>query len=120
MKTSSAKAKGRRLQQYVAEKIKLTFSLPDSDVKSIPMGSQGADVWLSDNAQTKFPFAVECKAQEKINIWEAFFQAQEHANKHKVDLQTVRILRPIVVFTRNRDEVLCCIKFEDLLEILKR
>ena len=72
MKTASAKAKGRRLQQYVAMRIKATFTLPDTDVKSLPMGSQGTDVWLSEAAQKEFPFEVECKALEKVNIWSAF------------------------------------------------
>lgn len=83
------------------------------------MGATGADVWLSDAAQVKFPFAVECKAQERINIWESYLQAREHALTHNNKLFSTRVLSPIVVFTRNRDEVLCCIKFEDLLDILK-
>jgi hypothetical protein len=111
VKTASAKAKGRRLQQRVAEIIRSALSLPESDVKSIPMGSQGADIWLSGEALDKFPFAVECKAQEKINIWGAFEQADTHAEKIGG--------YPIVVFSRNHDEVLCCLRLEDLLGLLK-
>lgn len=114
MKTASAKAKGRRLQQIVASRIRAAFNLPESDVKSLPMGSQGADVWLSEEALKKFPFAVECKNQESINIWKAFVQAYVHAVKEKE-----RSLCPLVVFSRNRDEVLCCLRFEDLLELMK-
>jgi hypothetical protein len=107
MKTSSCKAKGRRLQQHVANRIKEYFFLPDNDVKSVPMGSQGADVWLSKTAKDLFPFDIECKAQEAINIWSAYEQAKTHGPT------------PLVVFTRNRSDVLCTLSFEDLLKILE-
>lgn len=106
MKTSSCKAKGRRLQQHVANRIKDHFFLPESDVKSLPMGAPGKDIWLSKEAYKFFPFSVECKAVEKISIWDAFKQAKSHGDD------------PLVVFTRNRSEVLCCLTFEDLLKIL--
>jgi hypothetical protein len=106
MRTASCKAKGRRLQQHVANRIKEHFFLPDSDVKSLPMGSQGADVWLSTTARALFPFSIECKAQEKLNIWGAYEQAKNHGPN------------PLVVFSRNRSEVLCTMSFEDLLKIL--
>jgi hypothetical protein len=107
MRTQSCKAKGRKLQQYVANKIKEHFFLPDADVKSLPMGSQGADVWLSTTARECFPFDIECKAQEKLNIWDAFKQAKEYGPN------------PLVVFTRNRSEVLCTLTFDNLLNILE-
>lgn len=107
MKTSSCKAKGRKLQQHVANRIKEHFFLPDSDVKSLPMGSQGADVWLSTTAREHFPFSIECKAQENIGIWAAYEQAKGHGPN------------PLVVFKRNRSEVLCVLSFEDLLKILE-
>ena len=106
MRPQSAKAKGRKLQQHVATRIKECFFLPDSDVKSLPMGSQGADVWLSRNARECFPFSIECKAQENISIWAAYEQAKGHGEN------------PLVVFKRNRSEVLCVLSFEDLLKIL--
>lgn len=107
MTPQSRKSKGRRLQQHVANRIKDTFFLSDKDVKSLPMGSQGADVWLSTFAFQHFPFSIECKAQEKISIWEAYEQASNHGP------------HPLVVFTRNRSEPLCVLSFEDLLHILK-
>ena len=107
MKTSSAKAKGRRLQQHVANRIKETFFLPDSDVKSLPMGAPGADVWLSKTARELIPFDIECKAHESISIWAAYEQAKKNGPN------------PLVVFTRNRAEVLCTLSFEDLLKILE-
>jgi hypothetical protein len=111
MRTQSAKAKGRRLQQEVASRIRAAFSLPEADVRSTSMGAQGEDVTLSYAARGVFPFAIECKNTESINIWKAFLQSEEHA--------AMTGLKPLVVFSRNRSEVLCTLKFDDLLELLK-
>jgi len=67
VKTSSAKAKGRRLQQKVRDLILETFSeLEEDDVRSTSMGAGGEDVQLSPLARRKFPFSVECKNVEKF------------------------------------------------------
>lgn len=107
MKTSSAKAKGRRLQQKVAKMIQEYYRLPLSDVKSLPMGAQGADIWLSQTAREQFPFAVECKNVEKINIWQAWEQAKINAD--------IENLCPLVAFSRNNEEVLVVLRLHDLL-----
>jgi hypothetical protein len=52
MKTSSAKAKGRRLQQQVAADIVRTFALEPDDVTSRPSSSPGTDILLSPKART--------------------------------------------------------------------
>jgi hypothetical protein len=110
MKTSSAKAKGRRLQQKVAAALRETFSLAERDCKSTPMGTQGEDVYLSSAAWEKFPFAIECKNTESINIWKAWAQAKTHAGT---------AANPMVIFSKNHEEILVTLKFETLLEHLK-
>ena len=110
MRPQSAKAKGRRLQQYVAQKISEAFDLPETDVKSLPMGSQGEDIWLSQKARERVPFSIECKNVEKLNIHKAFEQAKTNAHHGK----------PMVVHTKNRGELLATLRFDDLLELLKR
>ena len=62
MKTASAKAKGRILQQYIAKTIIAFFEeLEEDDVVSRPMGSGGVDIMLSPLAQKLFPVSVEAK-----------------------------------------------------------
>jgi hypothetical protein len=62
MKPSSAKAKGRVLQQHVSRRIVESFpELATDDVVSRPMGSGGVDLMMSPLAQKKFPISVECK-----------------------------------------------------------
>lgn len=71
IKTSSAKAKGRRLQQWVAQKIAELIGMEygkDCPVESRPMGQTGVDVRLEKKALELFPFSVECKAQENWAI----------------------------------------------------
>ena len=111
MKTSSAKAKGRRLQQELAGKILHTFpALAPEDVTSAIMGDTGMDVKLSCEARKSVPYAFECKNVEKINIWSAIKQADTHAEKEK--------LEPAVVFKKNRSNTYVCISLENFLNLL--
>lgn len=71
MKTSSAKAKGRRLQQFVAKKISEITGCPcgkDEIIRSREMGQAGVDVVLVGIAKEKFPFSVEAKCQESWSV----------------------------------------------------
>lgn len=112
MKTASAKAKARRLQNMVAEAVQEAFGLPEPDVRTATMGEPGADLKLSSAARAVFPFAVECKNTERLSIWKALRQAREHAGDTD--------LMPLLVFKRNRSDVFVGLRLEDLLEILKR
>jgi len=106
----SRKAKGRKLQQYVADKIRKLFSeLTERDVKSTPMGVSGDDIQLSEAAAKKFPFSIEAKNTEKLNIWAALEQSVSENRK----------LTPLVIFKRNRSDVFCAMKFDDLLKLLE-
>lgn len=108
LKTSSAKAKGRRLQQLVSVALRSKFSLTEADIRSTPMGTQGEDVWLSQIARDKFPFSIECKNVEKINLWKSWAQA---------DANCPSTLSPLLVIARNRTEPLAILRLEDLLNL---
>lgn len=95
MKTSSAKAKGRRLQNLLVEKLREAFPhLKPADIKPALMGESGIDVKLSTAARDDIPFGFESKNQEALNIWGAIAQAEENA--------AAECLTPAVIFTRNR------------------
>lgn len=106
MRTSSAKAKGRRLQQEVASALRATTGLSEADIKSTPMGTQGEDVWLSAAAREKFPYSIECKNVEKLNLWKAWAQA----------VSNQKDLHPMLVVARNRQEPLVVLRLADFLE----
>ena len=77
MKTQSAKAKGRKLQQWVRDLILETWNeLEPDDVRSTSMGAGGEDLQLSPAARRKFGYSVECKNVEKLNVWSAYEQAE--------------------------------------------
>jgi len=70
----SAKAKGRKLQQYACEKIsELTgyewgSSGDDKPIESRPMGQSGTDVRMESQVRKLFPYSVECKFQESWSV----------------------------------------------------
>lgn len=112
MKTSSAKAKGRRLQQWVRDKIIETFNLSQEDVRSAIMGETGEDIKLSKRGLSVFPFIVECKNQEGFTkVYNSYNQAVSH---NKDALGT-----PLVVIKSNRKEPLAVLSFEDFIRIIK-
>jgi len=80
----SAKAKGRRLQQWVCSKIsELTgyewgSNGEDYAIESRPMGQSGTDVRMESHVLKKFPFSVEAKAVEKMAIPQWVRQAEEN------------------------------------------
>jgi len=111
MNTQSAKAKGRRLQQTVRDLILETWNvLEEDDVRSTSMGSGGMDVQLSPAAQKKFPFAVECKNVEKLNVYNAYEQATANCGK----------LEPLLVMKKNRKKPLVVMDLESFMELVKR
>lgn len=112
MKTQSAKAKGRRLQQFVRDSILALFPehLEPGDVRSTSMGASGEDLLLSPAARRLFPFAVECKNQEKLNVWEALAQAASHAGS----------LTPLLVFKRNQSLTYVALRWDDFESLVKR
>jgi hypothetical protein len=109
MKASSAKGKGRRLQNYLRDKLYDYFpSLRDGDIKGAVMGESGEDIKLSPAAKDLIPYSFECKNQERLNIWESLNQADGNADG--------RI--PVLVFKRNRTKTYAAIDLEAFLELI--
>lgn len=84
IKTSSAKNKGRRLQQWACQKVSEITGLQcgkDSPIESRGMGQNGVDVRLDDAARSIFPFSVECKCQESWSIHAWIDQARKNIMK---------------------------------------
>ena len=109
MKPRSAKNKGKRLQNKVRDIILEKFDkLEPDDVRSITMGDSGEDILLSPAARRLFPYSVECKNQEKLNIWSSLEQAEENSGKHT----------PLVIFKRNRSKTYAVLEFKELLKLL--
>tara|TARA_R100000700_G_C3150143_1_gene129064 strand:+ start:833 stop:1171 length:339 start_codon:yes stop_codon:yes gene_type:complete len=110
MKTSSKKGKGRRLQNYVVEKLLFLYSsLENDDIKSAIMGESGEDIKLSPAARKKIPYSFECKNQERMNIWSSLKQAEDNSNGFD----------PVLIFKRNRTKTYACIDFDLFLTLIE-
>ena len=111
MEPRSAKAKGRRLQNEIREILLEHFGdrLEGDDIKTAVMGESGEDLKLSPAARRLFPYSVEAKNQEKLNIWSALEQAEKNC-KPETD--------PLLIFKRNRSKMYVVLTLEDLLKLL--
>ena len=84
IKPRSAKNKGSQLQKDFCELIaSITGStyIPgddDSQIKSRPMGLSGLDIVMDKETRQKFPYSVECKNQESLNLLDAIEQARSN------------------------------------------
>ena len=99
MKTQSAKAKGRKLQQWMRDLLIEKLDVHPEDIESRSMGAGGEDLIMARSARKKFPYSIECKNQEKVNIWDAYEQAEENSKNYE----------PIVVLKRNNTKPLVLI-----------
>jgi len=96
MKTSSAKSKGRRLQQWFRDLLIEELQVHPEDIESRSMGAGGEDLIMSRAARHKFPYSIECKNQESVNIWKSYEQAAQNSGEYE----------PIVVLKRNNSKPL--------------
>jgi hypothetical protein len=102
MKTQSAKAKGRRLQQWVRDQLIEELDVHPEDIESRSMGAGGEDLIMARAARQKFPYSIECKNVEKLNVWDAYLQASENSGDYE----------PIVVMKKNGKKPLVVIDAE--------
>ena len=107
MKTQSAKAKGRILQQWFRDLLIEKLNIHPEDIESRSMGAGGEDLIMARAAREKFPYSVECKNQEKINLWESYNQAQQNSKNHE----------PVVILKRNNSKPLILVDAEYFVKL---
>ena len=110
MKTQSAKAKGRRLQQWFRDLLVSKLGIHKEDIESRSMGAGGEDLIMARSARQKFPYSIECKNQEKINIWESYKQAEDNSKDYE----------PVVVIKRNNSKPLVLVDAEYFVSMFKK
>ena len=72
------------------------------DVESRSMGAGGEDLIMARAAREKFPYSIECKNVEKLNVWQAYEQAKENCKNYE----------PIVIIKRNHKKPLAVVDAE--------
>ena len=110
MKTSSGKAKGRRLQNKIRDVLLEHFSdkLEPDDIRTAIMGETGEDIKLSPAARRLIPYSFECKNQEKLNIWSSLEQADENSGDYP----------PVLIFKRNRSKTYVTVELEEFMKLI--
>lgn len=112
MKPRSAKNKGVRFQNWVRDTILKYFPGLTGHVKCAVMGEKGADVQLSPEAAEIFPFAIECKNQEKWSVAKYWEQTTQEAERLG--------LNPLLFMTKNKHPKLAVVEAETFIEIIHR
>ena len=110
MRTQSNKAKGRILQQWVRDLLIEKLEVHPEDIESRSMGAGGEDLIMSRSAREKFPYSIECKNQESLNIWKSYEQAQQNSGNYE----------PIVVIKRNNVKPLVLVDADYFVELHKK
>ena len=107
MKTQSAKAKGRRLQQWFRDLLIEKLDIHPEDIESRSMGAGGEDLIMARAARQRFPYSIECKNQESINVWKSYEQAQENSKDYE----------PVGVLKRNNTKPLVLVDAEYFVKL---
>ena len=106
---SSAKAKGRRLQQWVRDWLRENLNgVEDDDIQSTPGGVNGPDIGLSPLARRIFPWTVECKARARVPLYDALEQAES---------SLIDKTKPVAIFKADRKEPSAVLYAKDCLEM---
>jgi hypothetical protein len=110
MNTRSAKDKGRRLQQWVRNMLIEMLDVHPEDIESRSMGAGGEDLIMARSAREKFPHSIECKNVERLNVWDAYEQAQANCGEYE----------PIVVMKKNRKKPLVVVDAEYFIGLFNK
>ena len=102
----NSQQKGKRYERKIAKKLSAAF---DCNVRRVP-NSGGLDIKgdLRNLHGALDKFVIECKNQEKLNIWKCMQQAITQAG-HKMGL---------LIFTRNNEKDYVCMELNDFIELL--
>ena len=111
IKTSSAKQKGRALQQFVRDSIidlLKPYGVVAEDVKSTSMGASGEDVQLSPLAKRLLPVSVECKSHKAMAIYTWWTQCLSNTKAGE---------RPLLVIKINQKKPLAVMDYQDYIRL---
>jgi hypothetical protein len=74
------------------------------------MGSQGEDIIMGRESREAFPYSIECKNQEAVNVWKAYEQCETNCKGYE----------PLVVIKRNRSKPLVLVDAEHFVSLHKK
>ena len=74
------------------------------------MGASGEDLIMAHMARQKFPFSIECKNQERLNVWDSYSQADTNSGKYE----------PILFIKKNNKKPLVVLDAEYFIKLHRK
>jgi len=106
MKQNSRRAKGKKLQRIVRDKLLSAFPhLYTGDIKVAKVGQQGEDLKLSRIARRLIPYQFEMKNQEKFKTIYSFWDQSVRHGKYE----------PVLVIKQNTRRALAVIDLDQFI-----
>ena len=110
MKQKSRRAKGKKLQKILRDKLLKSFpDLHAGHIKVAKVGQQGEDIKVSRIARRLIPYQWECKNQEKFSTLYSFFDQSCHHGPHE----------PVLVVKQNSRRALAIIDLDEFIDLIK-
>lgn len=112
MQSASRKKKGRKLQNKVRDDLRemgKEFGLVDDDLCARQMGGAGVDIICSPSARRVFPFDIECKNQEALNVFAEF-------TKHYAKYKKTKNLK-LLIHSKNHSDTLVTMRWKTFLNL---
>jgi hypothetical protein len=112
MQIKSAKAKGRRLQNWVRDELFLALGISFDDITTAIMGESGVDVKLTKDKRYLFDFKIECKSQKDgfSAVYKAYNQCKNHSGKGE----------PLVIIRQDRHRPLAVLDAKFFIKEYRR
>lgn len=105
----TAKAKGKRLEKTIEERVKNYTGLCEDHVRSAIGSENGEDIILSKKAKELFPYAVECKSRKAMSLYRYYEQASKNAGG----------LEPLVIVKADRKKPLVIFDLNHFFELIE-
>ena len=110
MKQTSRRAKGKKLQKILRDKLLKAFPhLHPIDVRVAKSGENGEDLKLSRIARRLIPYQWECKNQQKFKTIYSFWDQSVRHGKYE----------PVLVVKQNSRRSLAVIDLDQFIDLIK-
>ena len=108
IRTQSAKAKGRKLQQWVRDTLIGYYPHLLGHITSTSMGAGGEDVGMSPTARAEIPLSFECKSRKSFSIYKVLDQAKANCPANS---------QPVLIIKQDRSKPLAILDAEYFFEV---
>jgi hypothetical protein len=110
MKQTSRRAKGKKLQKILRDKLLKAFPhLHQGDIRVAKTGENGEDLKLSRIARRLIPYQWECKNQQKFKTIYSFWDQSVRHGKYE----------PVLVVKQNSRRSLAVIDLDQFIDLIK-